>query len=210
MWALMRTMYVAGIDEAGRGPLAGPVSVAGVILSPAYNSEKVRDSKKLTHKDRLELSEEIKANSIAHFSVLVSPEEIDRMNILRATMYGMEQVAAGVVRLLTAAAPGKVHFLVDGNRPFCNKRSVEAIIKGDGKIKCIGAASILAKVERDLYMEKLAEQYPEYLFETHKGYPTKLHKEKIRLHGPSPVHRKTFSGVKEYCHVINERTGDLW
>lgn len=204
-------MYLAGIDEAGRGPLAGPLAVAGVILSPTFNSENIDDSKKLSHQNRLVLAKEIKGNSIAWASVMISPEEIDHLNILRATLYGMKQVATTLMEKIKNHSPEcKVHYLVDGNKTFCNKLSVEAIIKGDGKIKCIGAASILAKVERDLYMEKMAEQYPEYVFESHKGYPTKLHKEKIKLHGPSPIHRKTFSGVKEYCNADNKGIRHTW
>lgn len=202
-----RAFYLAGIDEAGRGPLAGPVSVAGVILPPEFDSTKINDSKKLKHEDRLEISEIIKENALAYECILISPEEIDSLNILKATLQGMDKVARG---LKAQTQSNFIHFLVDGNKTFCNDLSVEAIIKGDGKVKCIGAASILAKVTRDTYMEEMAEQYPEYLFETHKGYPTKLHKEKIKEHGPCPIHRKTFAGVKEYCNAIDTSTRNTW
>jgi ribonuclease HII len=201
--------FIAGIDEAGRGPLAGPVGVAGVVLPAGFKSKKITDSKKLSLLSRNELFLEIKETCLAYSCILISPEKIDQYNILRATMMGMEQVAKELISKLKKSPSAQFHFLVDGNRAFCNDLSVEAIIKGDGKIKCIGAASILAKVARDTYMEKIGTQYPEYEFHLHKGYPTRLHKERIQQFGPCPIHRKTFSGVKEYCETNKQRSGEI-
>jgi len=193
-----RNLLLAGVDEAGRGPLAGPLAVASVILKPGVVIDGIRDSKKLKHETRLKLSQEIRAKALAYSCILISPDKIDHFNILQATKMGMRQTALQVIDDLGLSKKNNIHFLVDGNAIFCKELSVEAIIKGDDKLQCIGAASILAKVTRDLYMEKVAEEFPQYEFQKHKGYPTKLHKELIRTHGPCPIHRKTFAGVKEH------------
>lgn len=197
---------IAGIDEAGRGPLAGPLSVAAVALGDKGSKIKgLADSKKLSHKNRLQLAAEIKEKALFHTTILITPEEIDSFNILQATKLGMKRAAQELIDLMSSKATGtRCHFLVDGNQKFCMKISNEAIIKGDDKILSISAASILAKVERDLLMEEMATKYPCYDFEVHKGYPTKSHKEKIRTHGPCPIHRKTFSGVKEFYNETFE------
>lgn len=198
----MQNLLVSGIDEAGRGPLAGPLSVAGVVLPPEFDKNEINDSKKLTHEKRALIAEKIKNNALTYSILLIDPEEIDHLNILQATLYGMKKVATQIEKNINELnTNAKIHHLVDGNKLFCNKMSCEAIIKGDSRLKCIGAASILAKVERDNLMEKMAEKYPEFDFEKHKGYPTKVHKEKIKEFGPCPIHRKSFSGVKEYLHV---------
>lgn len=203
-------LFIAGIDEAGRGPLAGPLSVAGIILPVTYMTSSITDSKKISAKNRLSLFHELKEIALAYSCLLVEPAEIDQINIFQATKQGMRRVAQDLVEKISTQNQTFVHFLVDGNTKFCNEISNEAIIKGDGKIKCIGAASILAKVTRDLYMEEMSNKYPDYAFEKHKGYPTKLHKERIKQFGPCPIHRKTFSGVKEYySEEFNERSGQL-
>ncbi|HMO19156.1 MAG TPA: ribonuclease HII [Oligoflexia bacterium] len=197
---------VAGIDEAGRGPLAGPLAVAGVVLPLKTKITGLADSKKLTHSKRLLLAEEIKAKAIAYSIELVSVEEIDSLNILEATKLGMRRVANNIIHSSPFLEITRHHFLVDGNQKFCNKISNEPIIKGDDKILSISAASILAKTERDILMEKMARKYPAYEFENHKGYPTKLHKERIKEYGPCPIHRKTFRGVKEYANEVSAFT----
>ena len=177
---------VCGVDEAGRGPLCGPVCCAAVILNPDDPIEGVNDSKKLTEKRRDALFEEITNRALAYKIVFITPQEIDERNILWATMDGMAQAVAGL-----EITPDYV--LIDGNRcPPGLIQPAEAVVKGDANSASIAAASILAKVSRDRYMEELADTYPQYRFEQHKGYPTKLHYEMLDQFGPSPVHRKTF------------------
>jgi ribonuclease HII len=180
---------ICGVDEAGRGPLAGPVFAAAVILDPARPISGLRDSKKLTAERRELLAEQIKENALAWAIAECSEAEIDSLNILQATMLAMRRAVEGLALLPTLA-------LIDGNRcPVLSIRS-EAIIKGDDKVQAISAASILAKTARDTALEVLHEQYPHYGFDQHKGYPTALHMERLRLHGVSPVHRKSYAPVR--------------
>lgn len=180
---------ICGVDEAGRGPLAGPVFAAAVILDPARPITGLRDSKKLTAERREALAEQIKANALAWAIAECSEAEIDSLNILQATMLAMRRAVEGLAMLPTLA-------LIDGNRcPQLSIRS-EAIIKGDDKVQAISAASILAKTARDAALQVLHEQYPHYAFDQHKGYPTALHMERLRLHGVSPVHRKSYAPVR--------------
>ena len=175
---------VCGIDEAGRGPLAGPVFAAAVILHKDYIIEGLNDSKKLSEKKRDLLFDEIKEHAV-YAVASASVEEIDEMNILNATFLAMRRAFDALPERPQAA-------FVDGNRLPGLPVPSKAIIKGDSLSASIAAASIMAKVSRDRYMLSLDEQYPEYCFKKHKGYGTKLHYEKIRELGISPVHRKTF------------------
>lgn len=176
---------VCGIDEAGRGPLAGGVYAAAVILPRGFVLSGLDDSKKLSEKKRLELFAEITENALSYSIASASAEEIDCLNILNATMLAMKRAFDG----LTVKSD---YVLVDGNKcPELNTDS-QAVVGGDAKSASIAAASILAKTARDRYMEELSEKYPEYMFGKHKGYPTKLHYELLLKHGPCPEHRKTF------------------
>lgn len=178
-----------GVDEAGRGPLAGPVFAAAVILDPAQPIQGLRDSKKLTEARRDALALEIKNNALAWSIAQCSEAEIDALNILQATMLAMRRAIEGLAVRPTLA-------LIDGNRcPVCTIRS-EAIVKGDDKVPAISAASILAKTARDAALAVLHLQYPHYAFDRHKGYPTALHLERLRAHGVSPVHRKSYAPVR--------------
>lgn len=182
---------LAGTDEAGRGPLAGNVVAAAVILDMAVTIDGLDDSKKLSEKKRQALAEEIKQKALAWSVVSVAPQQIDEMNILQASLYAMK----------TAAENLKVrpdHVFVDGNKSlidcFCDNT---AIIKGDSRVAEISAASILAKVERDAQMLELHKQYPEYGFDKHKGYPTKVHREILNQIGPCPEHRRSYAPVRD-------------
>lgn len=176
---------ICGVDEAGRGPLAGPVCAAAVILPEHLEIPGLNDSKKLTDKKRRELYPIIKEQAIAYGIAFASEQEIDEINILQATFLAMKRAIAQL--------DGKASFaLIDGNRETDFGMEVMTVVKGDSRSANIAAASILAKVTRDEYMEKLAEEYPEYGFEVHKGYGTKRHYEALREYGASPVHRKTF------------------
>lgn len=180
---------LCGVDEAGRGPLAGDVYAAAVILKPDTVIEGLNDSKKLTEKKRELLFDEICEKAEAYCVATATVEEIDRLNILQATFLAMRRAVEGL-----RVKPKLV--LVDGNRnPELSVHS-RLVVKGDGTSACIAAASILAKVSRDRYMAKLAEQYPQYGFEKHKGYGSKLHYQMLDEHGISPVHRKSF--LKKY------------
>ena len=176
---------VCGVDEAGRGPLAGPVYAAAVILPKGYIIEGVNDSKKLSEKKREELFEKIKAESLAFSIGIATAEEIDEINILQATFLAMKRAVEGL-----QICPD--YAMIDGNRKPNISVPCETIIKGDGKSASIACASILAKVSRDRYMLEMAEKYPEYQFEKHKGYGTKLHYEMLDKFGPCDIHRKTF------------------
>ncbi|MFZ7316391.1 ribonuclease HII [Avibacterium avium] len=181
---------IAGVDEVGRGPLVGAVVTAAVILDPNNPIEGLTDSKKLSHKKRLALAEEIKQKAKAWALGRAEPEEIDELNILHATMLAMQRA----VNQLNITP----HFvLVDGNRIPPLPMPAQAVVKGDSLVAEISAASILAKVARDLEMEELDKRYPQYAFAQHKGYPTKLHLEKLAEHGPLPQHRRSFSPVKK-------------
>lgn len=176
---------ICGIDEAGRGPLAGDVYAAAVIFRPGTVIEGLNDSKKLSEKKREQLYDEIIAKAEAYCVATASVAEIDSVNILQATFLAMKRAYDGLG--LTADA-----VLVDGNRKPFGGNEVTTVVKGDGTSASIAAASILAKVSRDRYMKKLAEEYPQYQFEKHKGYGTKLHYEMLEKYGISEVHRRTF------------------
>ena len=176
---------ICGVDEAGRGPLAGPVCAAAVILPMGLEIPGLTDSKKLTDKKRRELFPVIKEQAIAYGIGLASHEEIDEINILQATYLAMERALAQL-----SVKPDIA--LIDGNRAKDFGLPVRTVVKGDSLSMNIAAASILAKVTRDDLMLELAEKYPEYGFEVHKGYGTKAHYEALRVHGASEIHRKTF------------------
>ena len=183
--------WIAGIDEAGRGPLAGPLFVAAVILPPDFHSQTLTDSKALTSRGRERLFEEILGNKdIIHSVIEIAPAEIDRLNILQATRQGMR-------RAVLSLSQRPDHALIDGLPVPDFPVPQTAIVKGDGKSFSIAAASILAKVSRDERMKELDEQYPQYAFAAHKGYGTTLHLERLRLHGPSPIHRLSFAPVRQ-------------
>jgi ribonuclease HII len=181
---------VAGVDEAGRGPLAGPVVAAAVILDELHPIQGLADSKKLTPLKRERLYDEIRARALCFSIAEASVEEIDALNILQATMLAMQRAVEGL-RL----KPAKV--LVDGNRLPKLDMLAEAIVKGDDKVQAISAASILAKVHRDRWCVQYDAQYPLYGFAGHKGYGTAAHLAALRLHGACPQHRRTFSPVAE-------------
>ena len=177
----------AGCDEAGRGCLAGSVYAAAVILPPDYQNELLNDSKKLTAKKRYALREEIERDAIAWAVGIVTPEEIDKINILNASFLAMHR-ALDQLKVRPEAV------IVDGNRfkPYQDLPST-TIVKGDGKYLSIAAASILAKTYRDDYMLSLAEEYPQYDWQSNMGYPTKKHRQAIREHGITPYHRKSYN-----------------
>lgn len=181
---------IAGVDEAGRGPLAGPVVAAAVILDDENPIAGLADSKKLTALKRARLYDEIRAKALCCCIAEATVEEIDTLNILQATLLAMRRAVEGL-RL----KPHKV--LVDGNRLPVLDVLAEAIVKGDSKVPAISAASILAKVHRDRWCDSLHAQYPEYGFAAHKGYGTAAHLSALRAHGATPWHRKTFSPVAE-------------
>ena len=179
-----------GADEAGRGPIAGPVFAAAVILDPDHPIAGLKDSKKLSEHRRDELALEIKHYAKAWAIAECSIEEIDELNILHASMLAMK-------RAIESLAIRPELALIDGNR--CPKLMIaaKAIVKGDDKVPAISAASILAKTARDAVMLDLHRQYPEYGFDRHKGYPTAYHLEQLSIHGVSPVHRKTYAPVRK-------------
>lgn len=179
---------VAGVDEAGRGCLAGPVAAGAVILDPGRPVRGLRDSKKLTEKRREELFEEIREKSAAWSVAMTGPGEIDRTNILRAALRAMEKAVAGL-----SVAPDFV--LVDGNARISIAVEQKTVVGGDDRCASIAAASIVAKVTRDRLMKELETEYPGYGFSRHKGYPSKEHRESLRRLGPCPIHRKSFNGV---------------
>lgn len=185
------TVLVAGIDEAGRGPLAGPVFAAAVILDPARPIAGLADSKTLTAARREHLADEIRANALAWCVAQASVEEIDDINILHAAMLAMRRACLGL-----ATQPEMA--MIDGNRlPTGLPCQAQAIVKGDAKVQAISAASILAKTARDADCLVLHAQYPQYAFDKHKGYGTALHLQQLRLHGPSPAHRRSFAPVRQ-------------
>lgn len=186
--------WICGVDEAGRGPLAGSVVAAAVILDPLKPIDGLKDSKKLTAKVRDELFDIIIRDSKAWCIAEASAAEIDSINILQATMLAMKRAIEGLEKTL-GRLPDKA--LIDGNR--CPKVNIqmEAIVKGDSKVQAISAASILAKVTRDRDMQALHETYPMYGFNQHMGYPTPMHFDALKEFGPCPAHRKTFAPVRE-------------
>ena len=193
---------LAGTDEAGRGPLAGPVVAAAVIFSSDIFIDGVNDSKQLTEKEREELVPIILSKALACSVTVISHKEIDRINILQASLLAMK---TSINRL--SAQPDII--LVDGNKSFAHKVQAIPIIKGDAKSFSIAAASILAKVARDRIMKRLCPRFPQYLWSRNKGYPTRQHIEAIKLYGPSRFHRKTFlknilSEESMYKLMLNE------
>lgn len=176
---------LCGVDEAGRGPLAGDVYAAAVVFDEGVFIDGLNDSKKLSEKKREALFDEITAKARAYCVASATVEEIERINILQAAMLAMRRAVEGLGIVPDMA-------VIDGNRLPELKCPAQTVVKGDGLSACIAAASVLAKVSRDRYMKKLAEEYPQYCFEKHKGYGTKLHNEMILKYGPSPVHRMSF------------------
>ena len=191
--ALGREGFTAGVDEAGRGPLAGPVVAAAVILHPDRPIRGLKDSKVLSESRREALAEQIREHAMAWAVAAADPAEIDRLNILEATMLAMRRAVCGL-------DPAPQHVRVDGNRVPRLGRSldctVEAIVRGDALCRDISAASILAKTWRDGYMRDMHERYPGYGFAAHKGYPTRAHLAALSEQGPCPIHRYTFGPVR--------------
>lgn len=191
LWEIENSFYengfevICGVDEAGRGPLAGPVCASAVILPRGLEIPGLNDSKKLTDKKRRELMPIIKEQALAYGIAFASHEEIDQINILQATFLAMER-AMQQLNIRPSLA------LIDGNRQRDFGITVETVVKGDSRSANIAAASVLAKVTRDEYMEAMALEYPGYGFEIHKGYGTKAHYEALRALGPSPIHRMSF------------------
>lgn len=187
---------VAGVDEVGRGPLVGDVVTAAVILDPAKPIAGLNDSKKLSDKKRDALFEVIIDNALAYSVGRASPAEIDELNILHATMLAMQRAVAGL-----SIRPERV--LVDGNRtPDFGGITADAVVKGDGLVAAISAASIIAKVTRDREMEALDKLHPQFGFAKHKGYPTKAHFEAIAAHGVLPEHRRSFKPVRQALGLL--------
>ena len=180
---------VCGVDEAGRGPLAGSVFAAAVILDPNNPIKGLRDSKKLSEAKRDQLAIQIKKHALSWSIAEASVQEIDQINILQATMLAMQRAVEGLSVQPTLA-------LIDGNRCPKLAMAAHAIVKGDDKVEAISAASILAKTARDAALMELHQQYPDYAFDQHKGYPTALHLERLRAHGVSPVHRMSYAPVR--------------
>ena len=191
LWTLENEIYaegfslVCGVDEAGRGPLAGPVCAAAVILPRGLEIEGLDDSKKLSEKKREKLFDDIVNAAVSYGIAFASVEEIEEHNILGATFMAMNRAIGQLSPKLELA-------LIDGNRNKGICIESRCVVKGDSKCADIAAASILAKVTRDRYMLEMAEKYPQYRFEQHKGYGTKLHYEMLREYGPSPIHRRDF------------------
>jgi ribonuclease HII len=190
-------LLVAGVDEAGRGPLAGPVVAAAVILNPLRSIDGLADSKLLGERKRESLFDIIKATALSWSVGIASVEEIDELNILQATLLAMQRAVLGL-----AVQPGEV--LIDGNQLPRLLMPAQAIVKGDSKVKVISAASILAKVERDRIMADYYKKYPDFSFHKHKGYGTQQHLNEIEQFGFLPIHRKTFNPVKNM--IIQQKT----
>jgi ribonuclease HII len=194
--ALTRQGYdiIAGIDEAGRGPLAGPVVSAAVVLPPDFDSREINDSKKLTPRQRDRLFDRIYQEASAIGIGIVDALEIDRINILQASKLAM----ALAVENLT---PRPRYLLIDGNFAISCNLPQQSLVKGDSRSVSIATASIVAKVSRDRLMQRYHDDYPQFGFDRHKGYPTPPHKAAIAAHGPCPIHRRSFRGVKEHLPV---------
>lgn len=186
---------LAGVDEAGRGPLAGPVVVAAVVLHGARNIDGLADSKILTARRRTELAARIRDSAAEVAVVSLTPGEIDELNILQASLEGMRRAVSAL-----AAPPSRV--AVDGNRRPELDCPCEAVVGGDATVPAISAASILAKVARDEYMIALEERYPGYGFARHKGYPTREHLEALYRLGPCPEHRRSFAPVRAVLYDL--------
>lgn len=198
---------IAGIDEAGRGPLAGPVVAAAVILPAAFHDPDINDSKKLSPKKRLRLYGKIYAQAVAVGIGIVDALEIDRINILQASLLAMSMAVDNL-------DPRPDYLLIDGTFGIRNDLPQKAIVKGDARSISIAAASIVAKVSRDRLMEIYHHYYPQFDFPRHKGYPTRMHKEAICKFGCCPIHRRSFKGVKEHiCATGNSssaKRANLW
>lgn len=188
----------AGCDEAGRGCLAGAVYAAAVILPPDFHNDELNDSKQLSERRRYALRSIIEAEAVAWAVGVVTPEEIDRINILKASFLAMH-------RAIEQLKVRPEHLLIDGNRftPYPGIGHT-TVVKGDGKYLSIAAASVLAKTYRDDYMNRLATEYPEYAWDVNKGYPTKAHREAIRQYGITPYHRKTFRLLPQQLELFPE------
>ena len=184
---------IAGIDEAGRGPLAGPVVAAALIFSSKIDIAGLDDSKKLSPKKREELFPIIQGRAISYGVAVVDHKVIDKINILQASLLAMKQAVEQL-------QPVPDLLLIDGNQKIDSTLDQWAIVKGDSKSLSIAAASVLAKVTRDRIMEDYHKLYPQYEFHRHKGYGTKLHRALIEKHGPCPIHRSTFKGVSEFIN----------
>lgn len=184
-------LYLVGVDEAGRGPLAGPVFAAAVILPPFFNDERIKDSKQLTATELLELSDLIKEKALDYQIVHVDAPVIDQVNIYKATILAMQKAVTGLSH--------EFHFVLTDAMPLSNLEvGYEAIIQGDATSLSVAAASILAKVARDAYMNKLAKLYPQYDFENNKGYPTRKHLQALDTYGPiKDVHRYSYKPVQD-------------
>ena len=191
LWTLENEIYdegftlLCGVDEAGRGPLAGPVCAAAVMLPRGHVIKGLNDSKKLTEKRREELYDVIRSESISFGIAFASVEEIETLNILGATFAAMN-------RAIAQLSPAPELALIDGNRTKGIEVPARCVVKGDARCADIAAASVLAKVTRDRYMLEMAEEYPQYHFEQHKGYGTKQHYDALLKYGPSPIHRMSF------------------
>ena len=185
--------YIIGLDEAGRGPMAGELVVAGVIFPKGFYDEKINDSKQLSEKKREALYDLIVENALAYDIEIISVEDVDSLNVYQASKLGMEKCIENLKR--------EKMFALSDAMPL-NYADHEAIIKGDAKSISIGAASILAKVTRDRLMKEYAKIYPEYGFDKHKGYVTKMHKEAIEKYGVCPIHRKSFAPVQK---ILNKQ-----
>ncbi|MGJ8620880.1 MAG: ribonuclease HII [Methylophilaceae bacterium] len=192
------TPLICGVDEAGRGPLAGAVYAAAVILNPEYYVEGLADSKKITETKRDALAVEIKQHALAWAIASSSVEEIDDINILQASMLAMKRAIDTMQKKFSDALEGQAIMVqVDGNKCPEINLPCEAIIKGDSKVQAISAASILAKTARDAALYELDKQYPMYGFAKHKGYPTKMHMALLQEHGVSPIHRRSYGPVRK-------------
>ncbi|GJL79522.1 MAG: ribonuclease HII [Nitrospinaceae bacterium] len=189
--------FVLGVDEAGRGPLAGPVVAAAVLFPPQVSLDGLDDSKKLSPRSRETFYSQIIEIALSYGLGVVSVEEIDRINILQASLWAMKEA------VLKCNAPADL-LLIDGNQRIDHQADQWTIVGGDGKSQSIAAASVLAKVTRDRLMQDYHRDYPHYEFDRHKGYGTKRHREKIQEFGPCPIHRKTFKGVKEFLSLKNK------
>ncbi|MBA3695208.1 MAG: ribonuclease HII [Methylotenera sp.] len=201
---MSQSPIICGVDEAGRGPLAGAVYAAAVILNPARPIIGLADSKKLTEKKRNELSAEIKLNSLAWAIACSTVEEIDRINILQASLLAMKRAVENLQQQFdTSSYAARILVQVDGNK--CPKLSLpcEAIVQGDDKVQEISAASILAKVARDANLCELDKQYPQYNFAKHKGYPTPEHLEALEIHGICPIHRLSYAPVRKHLEFLS-------
>lgn len=186
--------HIAGCDEVGRGPLAGPLVAAAVVLDPDFEIEGLNDSKKLSEKKRLALFKAIKQHALAYKVVFLNRESVDELNVYKASQVAMTEAVQALKH---------VDYVLSDALPLPEiKCPVESIVKGDSKSASIAAASILAKVERDLFMVELSKSFPEYGFEKHKGYPTKEHLKALKTHGVTPYHRRTYAPVRK---IIEEQ-----